>query len=93
MALHQLHTEEKCNELLFWGKVTGKSPKFDNLHFSIWIGIKADYYIAVGLTYEGQFEFPNKKFFYCVSNDYTFKEMPELNDQHKEFVDKECSYF
>jgi len=78
MALHQLHAEEKCNELLFWGKVTG---------------IKAGYYIAMGLTYEGQFEFPNKKFYYCVSSDYTFKEMPDLNDQHKDFVNKESSYF
>jgi len=78
MALHQLHTEERFNELLFWGKVTG---------------IKADYYIAMGLTYEGQFEFPNKKFYYCVSSDYTFKEMPDLNDQHKDFVNKESSYF
>jgi len=32
MALHQLHTEERFNELLFWGKVTGKSLMFDNLH-------------------------------------------------------------
>ena len=95
MALHQLHTEERFNELLFWGKVTGKSLMFDNLHIfsSIWIGIKADYYIAMGLTYEGQFEFPNKKFYYYVSSDYTFKEMPDLNDQHKDFVNKESSYF
>ena len=47
----------------------------------------------MGLTYDGQFEFPNKKFFYCVSSDYTFKEMPDLNDQHKDFVNKESSYF
>lgn len=47
----------------------------------------------MGLTYEGQFEFPNKKFYYCVSSDYTFKEMPDLNDQHKDFVNKESSYF
>lgn len=39
------------------------------------------------------FEFPQKKFFFCLSNDYTFKEMPGLNDQHKEFVDRDTSFF
>jgi len=57
------------------------------------LGIKNDYYIALGLTYTDQFEFPQKKFFYCLSNDYTFQEMPDLNDQHKEFIDRDCSFF
>jgi hypothetical protein len=39
------------------------------------------------------FEFPQKKFYFCLSNDYTFKEMPGLNDQHKEFVDRDTSFF
>lgn len=66
------------DELLFWGKING---------------INADYFIAVGVTFQEMFEFPQKKFFFCLSNDYTFKEMPGLNDQHKEFVDRDTSFF
>ena len=47
----------------------------------------------MGITYEGYFEFPNKKFFYCLSNDFYFKEMPDLNDQHKQYIDRDTSYF
>ena len=57
------------------------------------IGIQADYFIAVGVTYQEMFEFPQKKFFFCLSNDYNFKEMPGLNDQHKEFVDRDTGFF
>ena len=39
------------------------------------------------------FEFPQKKFYFCLSNDFTFKEMPGLNDQHKEFIDRDTSFF
>ena len=50
------------------------------------------------LCYQGQFEFPLKKFFWCLSNDFSFKEMPDLNDKHKEedlkkFIDCEQNYF
>jgi len=78
MALHQLHTELTCNELLFWGKIQG---------------IKADYFVAMGVTYENQFEFPQKKFFYAMSTDFEFKTMPDLNDQHKEYINRDKSYF
>lgn len=39
------------------------------------------------------FEFPTKKFFFCLSNDYTFKEMPGLNEAHKDEVDRDTSFF
>ena len=57
------------------------------------LGIKNDYYIAMAITYQNCFEFPLKKFYYCLSDDITFKEMPDLNDQHKEFIDRDKSYF
>ena len=47
----------------------------------------------MSLKYEGQFEFPYKRFYYCLSSDYNFKEMPDLNDQHIEYVDKDTSFF
>jgi hypothetical protein len=66
MALHSLHTTEKnLDELLLWGKITG---------------LKADYYIAMGVVYQGMFEFPQKKFFWCLSDNFTFQGMPDLND-------------
>lgn len=65
MALHNLHTNLHHDELVFWGKI---------------MGIKNDYYIALGITFQNQFEFPLKRFYWCLSGDYNFKEMPDLND-------------
>lgn len=68
------------DELLFWGRVTG---------------LKADYYIAMGVCYKDRYEFPEKKFYWCSStnqanavsketvNAFKFVQFPELNDQHK----------
>ena len=39
-------------------------------------GIKADYYIAMGLTFRNMYEFPVKTFFWALSGEYQFKEMP-----------------
>ena len=67
----KLQVSQKVEELHLWGKITG---------------IAADYYIAVGYTYTGMYEFPVKKFFWALSKDFEFSEMPELNDQHKAAV-------
>jgi hypothetical protein len=68
MALHQLHAEMKADELLFWGKITGKYHNQSKKHNApiiissfeeeisnnyIYIGINKDYYIALAITYEG----------------------------------------
>lgn len=47
----------------------------------------------MSITYQGYFEFPHKKFYYALSNDFYFKEMPDLNDQHKELINRDTSYF
>ena len=47
----------------------------------------------MSVKYQGQFEFPFKKFYWCLSNDFTFKEFPDLNDQHKDFVDSASGFF
>jgi len=78
LALHSLHTKIECDELLFWGKING---------------INKDYFMAVAVTYTGKFEFPDKKFYWCLSDDYNFKETPDLNDAHREFVDKDVLFF
>jgi radial spoke head protein 9 len=64
---------ESFDELLFWGKVTG---------------LKADYYIALGLKMQGSYEFPKKQFYWCSqANSMTFEPFPELNTQHLEKLD------
>ena len=47
----------------------------------------------MSIQYQGEFEFPKKKFYYAMSNEFYFKEMPDLNDQHKELVNRDTSYF
>jgi hypothetical protein len=47
MALSQLNVSCACQELQFWGKISG---------------LKNDYFIAVGLNYD-EYEFPSKIFF------------------------------
>ena len=49
----------------FWGKITG---------------LVQDYFIAMGITHTGKYEFPTKCFFYATSSAMTFKQVPELND-------------
>jgi radial spoke head protein 9 len=53
---------------LFWGRITG---------------VKADYYVAMGVCYKDRYEFPEKKFYWCSqANGMTFQAFPELNIQH-----------
>lgn len=47
----------------------------------------------MGLTYTDQYEFAQKKFYWALSNDYNFMELPELNDQHTEFINRDKSFF
>ena len=39
------------------------------------------------------YEFPVKKFFWALSKDFEFNELPELNDQHKAAVNNATAYF
>jgi radial spoke head protein 9 len=68
---------------MFWGKICG---------------LNQDYYIAVAVTYAGQYEFPLKQFFYTLSNTpaFTFKEMPALGlpDLEQDLaIDTDASFF
>ena len=47
-----------------------------------------DYYIALAIMYKGNYEFPQKTFYWCSSGSFTFAEMPELNEAHSEAVEK-----
>jgi radial spoke head protein 9 len=47
----------KYEELQLWGKVSG---------------LKADYFVAIGYTFNGKYEFPIKTFFWASSRDFKF---------------------
>jgi len=71
LALQQLLNDSAVSdfeELLFWGRVSGNN---------------GDYFIAIGLTFNEQFEFPSKKFYWCSSvSGMRFQQFPALNQQH-----------
>lgn len=60
-------SKEDFEELLFWGRIAGTDR---------------DYYIAMGVTYSGKYEFPHKRFYYATSGNFEFVAFPELNSQH-----------
>lgn len=78
MALNSLHTRQECEEVCFWGKITG---------------LKNDYYIAMGLRFKDMYEFPVKTFFWALSSDFIFKEMPSLTEQHDAIINEDQSWF
>lgn len=49
MALLKVMENYKFDSLFFWGRIEG---------------IERDYYIALGIQYKGQYDFPKKKFFW-----------------------------
>lgn len=75
MALSRLHSQSGVEELLFWGKING-TLNYPLTH----IGLVNDYYVAVGITFSGIYEFPTKKFYWALSTDFKFSELPDLND-------------
>lgn len=75
MGLQQLINEASATdfeELLFWGRISG---------------MKGDYYIAMGVTYSHQYEFPTKTFYFAQSNDFVFRKFRDMNSQWRELYD------
>lgn len=70
-ALLNKATREDFEELRFWGRI--QCVKGDN----------PDYYIAVGITYNGKYEFPSKRFYYASGSNFEFEPFPEINTQHE----------
>lgn len=71
IALLKLNETQKFEQILFWGKIEG---------------IEKDYYVALGLNFREQYEFPAKKFFWS-SNDFKFSELPAMNAEHRSRAD------
>lgn len=66
-------SDTEFEELMFWGRISG---------------LRADYYIAVGVTYSKQYEFPTKTFYFASSSDFVFRKFRDMNTQHKDEYDK-----
>ncbi len=71
IGLQELCDSSKFDQILFWGRIRGVSE---------------DYYIALGLVFKDQFEFPAKKFFFA-GKDFKFKELPPIISQFKDLVE------
>ena len=50
-------------------------------------GLKKDYYIAIGLTFKGKYEFPIKEYFWSMDN-FNFDVLPSINPMYAEQVSK-----
>lgn len=57
LSLLELVKKEDFDDILFWGKIKG---------------ITRDYFLGMGLKYQGQYEFPQKRFFWCNSVTWSF---------------------
>ena len=44
------------------------------------LGISGDYYIALGLNFKGNYEFPHKDFYWASSSNYVFSPLPAMLD-------------
>ncbi len=58
---------ENDEEIWFWGKV---------------YGTEYDYYIAMGVNFKDNYEFPEKRFYYSNSLNYKFALLPETYEYH-----------
>ena len=77
-ALNQLQCKCDDEELAFWGKIQG---------------VKNDYFIAIGTTYTDMYEFPVKRFYWALSSDLSFKELPALTEHYMEVINRDHTFF
>ena len=64
-----MHLATKHEELYFWGKI---------------IGEENDYFVAFGINFRNNYDFPKKIFYYTPSNIFKFVELPETFPYHDE---------
>ena len=51
------------------------------------LGTVKDYFIAIGINFKGNYQFPTKDFFWASSSNYAFAKLPDMLDQHKGDID------
>jgi radial spoke head protein 9 len=78
IALNELHLNIKSDEMWLWGKI---------------IGLEKDYFIAVAINFVDKYQFPEKKFFWCSSNNFQFAPMNDPEEYHLKECQKFNTYF
>jgi len=66
IGLMRILKGEKIDDLQFWGRIRG---------------VTKDYYIALGLQYLNQYEFPAKRFYWATSNNFAFSPLPPVIEE------------
>jgi len=59
--------------VLFWGRIRGTQK---------------DYYLALGLSFQNQYEFPCKRFYWATSSNYHFKALPPIIPEFAETTEE-----
>lgn len=77
IGLAKILETEKIDQLLFWGRIRGTNH---------------DYYIALGLCFQNQYEFPTKRFYWSTNN-FCFTPLPYTIPQYAEKSEEFRSYF
>ncbi len=72
LALTALTNQVNCDEVLFWGKITGQ---------------KEDYYIAMCIWFKEKYEFPDKQFYWATTKAFKFNQIPDPLEQHNNFAE------
>jgi radial spoke head protein 9 len=60
IVIQNLKQSQKFEHLHFWGKIEGNSI-ISKINYS---GTQKDYYIVLAITFQNQYEFPLKEFFF-----------------------------
>ena len=72
LGLKAVANPKHLDELRFWGRIRG---------------LKSNYYIAVAIRFQGEYESPSKAFFYATEN-FEFKRLPFLKWELKDAIEK-----
>jgi radial spoke head protein 9 len=71
-GLMRLKQNESYSDIYFWGKC---------------LGTEKDYYVCYGLrSVSGELACPQKKFYWCTADTYTFTEMPVVTPEDSELI-------
>jgi len=81
LSLEQLKNAISFQHLYLWGKLNGKS--FSRANWFSVTGQVCDYFVAVGMNCNGHSKFPERRFFWCTSETFTFGEMPAPKNNNK----------
>jgi len=78
VGLMRILKEENVDQVLFWGRIRG---------------VQKDYYLAVGLVFHDQYEFPTRRFYWSTSQNFAFKVLPPIIPEFSDTAEDYRNYF